>query len=52
VARTIVETCVLWAVHLHWDPARDPNPASPEVVAGTVAALLTHGLVTTKGITR
>ena len=52
VARTIVETCVLWAVHLHWDPARDPNPAAPEVVAATLAGLLTHGLVVEKGMTR
>jgi AcrR family transcriptional regulator len=35
VARTIVETCVLWAVHLPWDPAPPhiapprPTPTSP-----------------------
>lgn len=53
VARTILETCVLWAVHLHWDPARvDPDDREqppPEVVAATLAGLLTHGLVSTKG---
>lgn len=49
VARTILETCVLWAVHLHWDPAGDREQPPPEVVAATLAGLLTHGLVSTKG---
>lgn len=49
VARTILETCVLWAVHLHWDPAGDPEQPPPEIVAATLAGLLTHGLVSTKG---
>jgi len=32
VARTVVELCVLWAVHRHWDPAGTPVglPASRE----------------------
>lgn len=53
VARTILETCVLWAVHLHWDPAGDDpgdhEQPPPEVVAATLAGLLTHGLVSRKG---
>jgi AcrR family transcriptional regulator len=49
IARTIVETCVLWAVHLHWDPAGDQPPADPDTVAATLAGLITHGLVPRKG---
>lgn len=49
VARTILETCVLWAVHLHWDPDRDRDPAPAETVAATLAGLLTHGLVSRTG---
>lgn len=49
VARTIVETCVLWAVHLHWDPARDPDPTPANTVAATLAGLLTYGLVARNG---
>lgn len=45
IARTIVETCVLWAVHLHWDPAGDQPRTDPDTVATTLAGLLTHGLV-------
>jgi len=52
VARTILETCVLWAVHLHWDPARDPDPATADTVAATLAGLFTHGLVVEQGMTR
>jgi len=48
VARTILETCVLWAVHLHGDPARDHDPAAGETVAATLARLLTHGPLTRK----
>jgi AcrR family transcriptional regulator len=52
VARTILETCVLWAVHLHWDPAGgdpgDREQPPPDVVAATLAGLLTHGLVARK----
>lgn len=48
VARTIVETCVLWAVHLHWDPVCEPTPAPADTVAATLAGLLTHGLVSRK----
>jgi AcrR family transcriptional regulator len=47
IARTIVETCVLWAVHLHWDPAGDQPHTDPDTVATTLAGLLTHGLVST-----
>jgi AcrR family transcriptional regulator len=47
VARTIVETCVLWAVHLHWDPAptafRTTRP--DDEVARVLAAMFTSGLV-------
>ena len=52
VARTILETCVLWAVHLHWDPSSDPGDRELpplDVVAATVAGLFTHGLVSEKG---
>lgn len=45
IARTIVETCVLWAVHLHWDPAGDQPHTNPETIATTLAGLLAHGLV-------
>jgi len=47
VARTIVETCVLWAVHLRWDPApaafRTSRP--DDQVARVVASLFASGLV-------
>lgn len=43
VARTILETCVLWAVHLHWDPAR--QPVDTAAVPATLAGLLTRGLL-------
>ena len=47
VARTIVETCVLWAVHLRWDPApaafRTTRP--DDEVARVLAAMFTSGLV-------
>jgi AcrR family transcriptional regulator len=46
VARTIVETCALWAVHLEWDPAppafRTTQPI--EDVARTLVALFTSGV--------
>jgi len=46
VARTILETCVLWAVHLHWDPARGTHrPVDDHTTAATLARLLTHGLL-------
>jgi AcrR family transcriptional regulator len=51
VARTVVELCVLWAVHSRFDPApghAHPNtddPTDDETVAATLAALLVHGLV-------
>lgn len=51
VARTILETCVLWAVHLHWDPSRDTaggEPSSADQVATTLAGLLTDGLAARK----
>ena len=44
VARTILETCVLWAVHLHWDPARQ-GPLDTAAVPSTLAGLLTRGLL-------
>jgi AcrR family transcriptional regulator len=44
IARTIVETCVLWAVHLHWDPAGDQPHTNPDTIATTLAGLLTHGV--------
>lgn len=44
VARTILETCVLWAVHLHWDPARQ-EPQDTAAVPSTLAGLLTRGLL-------
>ena len=47
VARTIVETCVLWAVHLQWDPApaafRTARPDNE--VARILGALFAFGLV-------
>jgi hypothetical protein len=50
VARTVVELCVLWAVHCRFDPA-PPGPAiggvidaDEETVAATLAGLLVHGL--------
>lgn len=30
VARSVVELCVLWAVHRHWDPAGDGGPGSTD----------------------
>lgn len=46
IARTIVETCVLWAVHRHWDPApaRFHTNAPDAVIATSLAALFTTGL--------
>lgn len=48
VARTVLETCVLWAVHRHWDtaPVRFRTSAPDDAIAGTLAALITDGLVT------
>ncbi|KZS58710.1 TetR/AcrR family transcriptional regulator [Mycobacterium ostraviense] len=46
VARTIVETCVLWAVHMPWDPApADVHWPDDDIIAGTLAGLLTRGLL-------
>jgi AcrR family transcriptional regulator len=54
VARTVVEMCMLWAVHFWFDPAPpglsdpddDPDAASDdETVAATLAALLERGLL-------
>jgi AcrR family transcriptional regulator len=45
VARTILETCVLWAVHLHWDPAGSHTPVDHDTTAATLARLLAHGLL-------
>jgi AcrR family transcriptional regulator len=46
VARTIVETCALWAVHLEWDPApaKFRTSQSIEDVARTLSALFTSGV--------
>jgi AcrR family transcriptional regulator len=50
VARTVVELCVLWAVHRHWDPAGTPlglppgrNDFDDEEVVDMLTELLTHG---------
>lgn len=50
VARTIVETCVLWAVHLPWDPAPAEFRTVPadDDVARVLAALFASGLVTNR----
>jgi AcrR family transcriptional regulator len=47
VARTIVELCSLWAVHLHFDPSPDPRLiAQPRVTDNdVVAATLTEFVV-------
>lgn len=47
VARTLVETCVMWAVHLHWDPAPEEFRTSrpDDEVAHTLAAMFSAGLV-------
>ena len=54
VARTVVELCVLWAVHCRFDPAPQATIASPvtaiddEEVAATLATLLARGLTSTQ----
>lgn len=50
VARTVVEVCVLWAVHCHFDPAPpELEPSTTRVdddtIAPTIAALITRSLV-------
>ena len=47
LARTVVETCVLWAVHLPWDPAPPSfrSDASGDDVARVLASLFATGLV-------
>lgn len=47
VARTLVESCVLWAVHLEWDPAPHAFRTTQRVavVAGILARLFADGLV-------
>ena len=47
VARTIVETCVLWAVHLPWDTAPTEFRSAPADgdVARVLSALFASGLV-------
>ncbi len=44
LARTIVETCALWAVHSHFDPAADPDLSAPRepVDDPPVAAMLAN----------
>lgn len=46
VARTVLETCVLWAVHRHWDPAPAAfhTSAPDEIVTATLATLFTAAL--------
>ncbi|MDN5860675.1 MAG: TetR/AcrR family transcriptional regulator [Pseudonocardia sp.] len=46
VARTVVESCVLWAVHRHWDPAPATfrSAQSEAVVAATLSALFADGV--------
>ncbi|MFC4950975.1 TetR/AcrR family transcriptional regulator [Pseudonocardia sp. GCM10023141] len=48
LARTVVETCVLWAVHRHWDPAPLPfHTTQPEdVITATLAELFAAALAT------
>jgi hypothetical protein len=47
VARTVVETCVMWAVHLEWDPAPAAFRAAQDErhVAEALAGLFAFGLV-------
>jgi hypothetical protein len=49
VARTIVEICVLWAVHLPWDPAPAAfrTTSTNADIAATLAALFGGGLIAT-----
>ena len=45
VARTVVELCVLWAVHRHWDPAPAPpeqSPGSARIDEEEVVSMLTQ----------
>ena len=43
VARTIVELCVLWAVHCRFDPAPSARPQpSDDTLAATLAAMITR----------
>lgn len=46
VARTLVESCVLWAVHRHWDPAPEPFRTArlDDDVTATLAALFAAAL--------
>jgi AcrR family transcriptional regulator len=50
VARTMVELCVLWGVHRHWDPAGTPaglpagqNDFDDDEVVDMLTGLLVHG---------
>jgi hypothetical protein len=50
VARTMVELCVLWAVHRHWDPAGRPaglplgdNDFDEDEVVDMLTQLLARG---------
>ena len=50
VARTMVELCVLWGVHRHWDPAGAPaglpsgqNDFDDDEVVDMLTGLLVHG---------
>jgi AcrR family transcriptional regulator len=45
LARTVVETCALWAVHAHFDPAPAPYRAAPqEPIDDTAVATMLAGL--------
>lgn len=50
VARTIVELCVLWAVHCRFDPAPlETSPNDDDTVAATLAAMITRSMHPTGG---
>lgn len=38
IARSVIELCAMWAVHVHWDPS--PRPVDDEVVLATVPAMV------------
>lgn len=42
VARTVVETCALWAVHCHFDPSPTPGGIDDDAVAAMLGTLFTR----------
>lgn len=42
IARTVIELCAMWAVHMPWDPA--PRPLEPDDLLATVPRMV-RGLV-------